>query len=602
MSSKLFRFELHSCSLDEVNEANKREGRTGAAAFEPFEEVQEQISKAKRPHSKRLDSWINHPDERVLKFLADKDAEGSVIPWREQFKYLFVTRALRTAKAEGVMWTPVLDSMVPGGWSAGLGEAWLNTSYINAPKVKDVLEPFVSWIEKQKDFSGVRPVFENYSATPIRSRIAEFYPHELPEDVFDDFLKDEAIRAKLAKRQILSEVQLRKILDESVDIIKRACKPRGLHSRNVPRNRMSEKELEKVDTRTADTDAGAIFESLAKTNHSITEDFKEKISAIISEPQTHKRSWATTVEVQKAALWATAHLGEQFSVESMVKALLNRNPKLKLHHGANKLEEAVVSHEDLDLDNARRIMPVLGRWQSRAALVEKFGEDKKLWNLAYNNESTPAGVAAMLQNSTPEQEEKVYRRLFKALRANFEATEEEPEFARWGIHPLLMERERALSYPLWARIEFYEALSSDSEEVCKLIHLYSHDMDFLKHVAENTSYPTARRALAKNPEARAHNEIREILRNSSFGPVLMEFAKEALEKRDFDDFQELIAVVGAKVPKETMALLREADSEVIDNLSGKALQGIFAGGDREIKLEAMDLLGKMRGKKQGRSR
>jgi len=109
---------------------NKEEGRKGVAAFETYEVAIEAIASMERPSATRIESWISHPDERVVAALVRAQNErylGNVSstpfdleeecpriaqdsPSRSLLDQLG-ERALTDAREEGVEWTPVLDLM-----------------------------------------------------------------------------------------------------------------------------------------------------------------------------------------------------------------------------------------------------------------------------------------------------------------------------------------------------------------------------------------------------------------------------------------------------------------------------------------------------------
>lgn len=602
MQPQEFRFELIEVSEDKIQEENKKQERTGALAFETVEETRERISKTKKAHHKRLDAWMNHPDERVIQQLVKEEKNGRVLPWTGGHQKTLVMRGLADAKRENVLWTPVLDMVATTSGRVD-NETWIRNVYDkDFPKVSDVLKPVEDWLIKQEDFSLVRPLYENFKSTPLRRRIAWLYPGILPSDVFQDLLKDEATRNLLAARKNISSSQLQEILQESKDLVGRTCKPETTYYKHGRRVKQ-EVEPEKKALRTTVENSANLFESLSKGQHVLPESFKGEIWAILQKParQEHKRAWADHEEVQAAAQTCMAYLGHQFDVDIMIEALKIDKKGRSWGHRQGKFDATLVTHPNITLERARDIWAYVSKADSRALLVQKYGTDKTLWEQVFRIEKEPSVFWALLKTSTSVQKSRIYKRFLKSLKMERESDRRlTGEFARWRLYPIMFNDKDRVDYPIWVKTALYDLYSEDSEEVIRLISFFSKDIEFLRYVASRTSFPTARKTLAKIPEARQDAEIREVLRSSSFAPVVMEFAKEALAKRDFDEFQELVAVVGHKIPDETLELLVGAGDEVLVKISGKALQGIFSGGSRDSKLKAMELLGRMRGESTNR--
>lgn len=111
------RTRVQTAPTNKIQERNQQADFSGARAFEPAEKATERIRQQQNANQDRLDSWIEHPDERVPIALAEtyKNADSDKNWWRgesgEQAAARLVRRAIEEAEQDRVSWTPLLDAV-----------------------------------------------------------------------------------------------------------------------------------------------------------------------------------------------------------------------------------------------------------------------------------------------------------------------------------------------------------------------------------------------------------------------------------------------------------------------------------------------------------
>jgi hypothetical protein len=115
-----FRVALKIATIEEIEAANRGEGRAGADAFLDVAEEIYALHLAFRPAPANVQRWLRHPDERVVLALLkralgdERFAERSGIHPAD-----FTPVLLERADREGLLWTPLLDEMSRSAhWSA----------------------------------------------------------------------------------------------------------------------------------------------------------------------------------------------------------------------------------------------------------------------------------------------------------------------------------------------------------------------------------------------------------------------------------------------------------------------------------------------------
>lgn len=115
----LFRTKPRLANIEETQEANKAQGRSGSEAFLDPEEALERAMRATSLTGEHLVSLALHPHEPVALALI-RNSNLMNVKWAhsEALLEVLLWRALRDAKTEGVAWTPLLDALVNrSNWS-----------------------------------------------------------------------------------------------------------------------------------------------------------------------------------------------------------------------------------------------------------------------------------------------------------------------------------------------------------------------------------------------------------------------------------------------------------------------------------------------------
>lgn len=96
-------------SQGELAYINKQNRRLGAASYEAPLIAIARIGTQASASAKRLDSWVTHPDERVVIALLDRDLHRATLSEAQVIG--LARRALEGARSKDVVWTPLLDAL-----------------------------------------------------------------------------------------------------------------------------------------------------------------------------------------------------------------------------------------------------------------------------------------------------------------------------------------------------------------------------------------------------------------------------------------------------------------------------------------------------------
>jgi hypothetical protein len=105
-----FTLATTTATQGEIAHRNREQNRTGPAAHEATISAIARIHRQWSATHKRLDSWVTHPDERVVIALLDNLGHASRIS-DDQVAAL-ARRAMQRANDQQVLWTPLLDAVV----------------------------------------------------------------------------------------------------------------------------------------------------------------------------------------------------------------------------------------------------------------------------------------------------------------------------------------------------------------------------------------------------------------------------------------------------------------------------------------------------------
>ena len=93
----------------ELARINKQHNRVGAASYEAPHVAIARIAAQTSSSAKRLDSWVTHPDERVVIALLDHPLHKACISLEQVTR--LARRAIDGARSKQVLWTPLLDAL-----------------------------------------------------------------------------------------------------------------------------------------------------------------------------------------------------------------------------------------------------------------------------------------------------------------------------------------------------------------------------------------------------------------------------------------------------------------------------------------------------------
>lgn len=174
-----FRLNVKEVSDEEIRRINEERGLKRARRFLPSFSAKQMAVQAASAVRSRLRSWLLHPSEDVIHHIVDRSHPEFLAKKDETFfKDLLYQRAVSDAEEEGVVWTPLLDSMASGwAWTGDpfYKHTWHPPTYQGrgwAFAEKDVENPrdfeyshqradrLIPWIKKQTDTKEVAKLVE----------------------------------------------------------------------------------------------------------------------------------------------------------------------------------------------------------------------------------------------------------------------------------------------------------------------------------------------------------------------------------------------------------------------------------------------------------
>lgn len=114
---EIIRETVKKTTNEEIVALNKQGKRTGVRAFLPVEEALALAKQRRQPPAARAAALMLHPDERVpLALLENYYLSRGQWAYADGLKEGLLWRAIKDARVEGVVWTPLLERCGPGTW------------------------------------------------------------------------------------------------------------------------------------------------------------------------------------------------------------------------------------------------------------------------------------------------------------------------------------------------------------------------------------------------------------------------------------------------------------------------------------------------------
>lgn len=158
-----------------IRERNEAEARSGVRRFEPSLEASERAHTARSAVRERLESWAEHPDERVPLALLDNAHLYHVLSDsydKGRIRRALLDRGLRAAEREGLIWTTLLDRLTASMLRAGKSSL--------LPEAEAQADRLQSWIQTaEEEALGALAEFEDFHLHTLIVRCARALTPEL---------------------------------------------------------------------------------------------------------------------------------------------------------------------------------------------------------------------------------------------------------------------------------------------------------------------------------------------------------------------------------------------------------------------------------------
>jgi hypothetical protein len=148
-----FRTAVHTRTDQEIALLNAEHGYRGARAYEGVEAALARIRTARSASEDRLESWVTHPDERVVIEALKHGWAGNWPLSQQRAGEKLLRSALADADAAGVQWTRALDA-----YEVATGAGWAGKR----------IHALGQWVEEQADPAEVVRLLEFESAAVQR--------------------------------------------------------------------------------------------------------------------------------------------------------------------------------------------------------------------------------------------------------------------------------------------------------------------------------------------------------------------------------------------------------------------------------------------------
>lgn len=567
-----YRRSLRRAPSEAVDELNKRNNLSGAARFESVEAAIKRISETKRVHPTRLPTWAEHPDERVRVAFLEKHREEGILSYsgRGDLNEMIVT-AMNDAKSEDMLWTPVLDAIaVVREWRAkGHHYGTTNAEYGS----EELVMRLVPWIEEQDNSADLLDLLQ-FKYAKIQEVVGQAAAL-MDDPLFARLMqRDENVKF-LVKNPVLEEPYLGNVREWVIGQLLRARNTYH-HYRGAAKKPTGE------DAPGNHTEALNVVREYRQSGRKFGRDFIEEVVLIgRGDVELHKEAVQT-----QAAAWAFDILldaGSEVTISDLMRIYNGPLGKqgVSVHNEGRILKRGDVGPKELRAIGLQTtamhvLLTVTERLKGQDSLVRDRVLDDgspQVLSLQHSLEQTAEGRTEVYErflqdigswNTKSYYDSSGYRRAFEALKES-SLTTEELKLA-------------------------YEKVKDESGVVAQLMKHQSQTLEFLRYVAQDSSFYTVRESLAAIPEAREDKVIREVLLSSRAEGVMKALVADL---RD-EEIEKLTSEIAARDPEWTIEFIKTLEPEKQLLIQPTTIAPIFKSGDRELAKKAIFLLGELR--------
>lgn len=561
-----FRTTVQRASSAELTRRNQQEERTHGRAFESLEDTFHRIQTQKHANWRRINSWLEHPDERVpLKILEAR----YVCPEWDTIKKRIGSVAASRADREEMCWTPLLDAIQRRREQSRFGlsgvqetkallvklSEWLQNQgptpglelfKFRSQRIKQVACRYtggvdVRWMERAWDFPPLLGELAHNPATPptFVNRIERRFTgqlHKLKRRDQEDRIED----ARKAKAQI----------EEARQALEGVEKGPGLEPERF-------EELVRIVPRHQRGWSGGNSESW------VARELRKNITLLASRIQSHQLSYGTFLH-----LLETNH-----DYARTIRDLLDREdlPDAALEHLAHHPEFSGLHKQML-----RARDDVLEKPRVRDGLLRT--PDKE-------------ALRTMIREARPDELDILVERVDEHLVPHKdEYSWDEPYRAGPLIQLLIDEQGEQLTEQ--HLLQLHENVYRDSHTVSKLIQLPGAGEKLWVQALEKSPSIKIREALAKHPPARFCDPVWKQLAQSSSRTLIQELGAQAEGTYLREAIQQLLKLDDD--PTEVRRFIaRVLSSEQLQDLQPEDLQPLLQAQTPEERRKALRLLGQV---------
>lgn len=592
-SQRPFRTAYHLAFLEEVEARNQRHDHQGARQLEPTLQAIERIQSQQHANSDRIDSWAEHPDERVQVALIRAGTQAQTrndrADWwggrqgKELLDRLWKQHT-RRARQEDVHWTPVLDELVQGlrardGYQKHYGG-------LDESKINDQLAPVGRWLAEEARLPEVWELL-NFRSRRIGGLVARCSRVISPKMARELFQYEQGWGGwnhpgqEMGKNEHLDGAQLLEIARVAAEIIdERASQidentdehdPTFLYDQNRARDR---------SLRGTTGFVRELWQRREELPHWPEEIADALIPHMPRETSYPRRSWRQPLAVVAREI-APAMSSEQLEAtwEHLDSRRQDAAPLLSFEHGPESLWkkgiEAARKWAGEGADN--RLLCQLA--QNTRALQQPWVQEALL------EADLPPALYRAAQHGPPDLLDKATRRLKHHLQKALAGTSNRTgkDLLEWNLEYADSKEELH---------QLYDICSSHGNMVNKILGHPAADVDFAWHVLQDTRCQNVRQWIARTKDWRSDQRIYEKLQSSQDTRIIKPLLKDAPGA----DFPDLLKRFVQKNPEKGLKLLKtleQEDDSRLERLAADHLTPLLSHSERAIRQEALMLAGRL---------